>query len=176
MSRHQRYALVGEYQMVRITSSGTLVPVGAGVNTTSGTTISAGNSIVVTPVSMSNIVPGMLLNVANGTGAPEDVRVKAITATTFTADFKNGHSGAYTILSRRGAFVGRVMVNNAGSAATLTLYNGSPSVLPDPGAPFAVIPLTGATQIVYDCAVDKGLLYTITGSGFDMTLTYLDQV
>lgn len=66
------------------------------VNTTSATTISA-STMAVTPLTMSNIVPGISLFLTAGTGAAETVVVQSVTATTFTATFANGHSGAYTI-------------------------------------------------------------------------------
>ncbi len=68
------------------------------VNTTSATTISAGQNTV-TPASMANIVVGSQLVFSGGTGATETVTVQSVTSTTFTAVFVNGHSGAYTITS-----------------------------------------------------------------------------
>jgi hypothetical protein len=68
------------------------------VNTTSATTIIAGQNTV-TPASMNNIVVGSLLVFSGGTGATETVTVSAVTPTTFTATFANGHSGAYTIVA-----------------------------------------------------------------------------
>jgi hypothetical protein len=127
---------------------------------------------------MNNIVPGMILNIANGTGTAEDVLVKSVTATTFTADFAYNHSGAYTIISRRGAYLGRVLINAVGTSITLTLYNGHPSILPDAGAALAVItPAANMPPQVFDCACDKGLFYTVAGTtAGDYTLTYLDMV
>ena len=66
------------------------------VNTTSATTIVA-STMAVTPLTMSNIVPGISLFISGGTGTAETVVVQSVTATTFTATFVNGHSGAYTI-------------------------------------------------------------------------------
>ncbi len=66
------------------------------VNTTSATTVVA-STMAVTPLSMSNIAVGMSLFFSGGTGAAETVTVLSTTATTFTATFANGHSGAYTI-------------------------------------------------------------------------------
>ena len=79
---------------VRQYRAGVLVPT---VNTTSATTISAG-AATVTPASMANIQVNSLLVFSGGTGATETVVVTAITGTTFTATFANGHSGAYTIV------------------------------------------------------------------------------
>lgn len=175
-SRHERYAPIGEHQPLHVTTTGTTVPVGKAVSTTSSTTIAAGSNVVVTPASMNNIEVGMMLNFANGTGTAEDVKVKSVTATTFTADFVNNHSGAYTIISRRGAFLGRLVVNAAGTGVTITLYNGHPSVLPDAGAAFAVVTPAAGSTLIFDCAVDKGLFYTLAGTPGDYTLTFLDQV
>lgn len=68
------------------------------VNTTAPTTVVAGSQVV-TPASMANIVVGSQLVFAGGVGATETVTVTAVTATTFTATFANGHSGGYTITS-----------------------------------------------------------------------------
>lgn len=68
------------------------------VNTNSASTVTAG-SFTVTPASMANIVVGSQLVFSAGTGATETVTVNAITSTTFTATFANGHSGAYTIVA-----------------------------------------------------------------------------
>lgn len=177
--KHSRFTPVFEYVPLHITATGTTVPVGLCVSTTSSTTITAGNSVVVTPVSMSNIVSGMILNIANGTGTAEDVVVSSVTSTTFTTNFANNHSGAYTIISRRGVNLGKVVVNTAGSLGTLTLYNGHPSVLPDAGSAFAVIDCSEVTPFDYECSCNKGLFYTLAvgggGTAPDLTLTYLDH-
>lgn len=68
------------------------------VNTTAPTTIVAGVAVV-TPASMANIVVGSQLVFSGGTGATETIVVTAITATTFTAVFVNGHSSTYAITS-----------------------------------------------------------------------------
>ena len=68
------------------------------VNTTSATTVVAGINTV-TPASMANIQLNSFLVFSGGTGATETVVVTAVTPTTFTANFVNGHSGAYTIQS-----------------------------------------------------------------------------
>lgn len=68
------------------------------VNTSSATTVTAG-TMAVTPASMAYIFVGTQLVFSAGTGATETVTVLSVTATTFTATFANGHSGAYTIVS-----------------------------------------------------------------------------
>jgi hypothetical protein len=75
------------------------------VNTTSATTITAGAGVVVTPASMTNIVVGAYLYFSVGTGTAETVVVTAVTSTTFTATFVNGHSGGYAIAIAELAFV-----------------------------------------------------------------------
>ena len=68
------------------------------VNTTSATTVVTGVNTV-TPASMANIQVNSQLVFSGGTGATETVTVQSVTATTFNANFANGHSGAYTITS-----------------------------------------------------------------------------
>lgn len=72
--------------------------------TTSATTVVAGVNTV-TPASMASIYVGSRLQFSGGTGATEVVLVTSVTATTFTANFANGHSGAYTIAIAELAFV-----------------------------------------------------------------------
>lgn len=173
-SRDARTAPIGEYTPLHITTTGTLVPVGLVVSTTAPTTIVAGAGVVVTPVSMVNITLGTILNIANGIGSAEDVMVKSMTATTFTADFASGHSGAYTIISHRGTFLGRLVVGQVGTSVTITLYNGHPSTLPNAGTVIGVItPTLGSTD--FECVCDKGLFYTAAGTMGDYTLMYIDM-
>lgn len=177
-SRHGRIATLSEYAPLRINTAGALVPVGMCVSTTSGTSISAGANVVVTPLSMAGIAIGRTLNIANGVGTAEDVVVKSLTSTTFTADFQYRHIGAYTIISRRGVYLGNIVVNDPGSNSLLALYNGHPSLSPDAGNVFAVFnPATPAGT--YGCLCDKGLFYSLTvfsgGTVPDLTLMYIDQ-
>lgn len=172
--RHSRFAQVGEYKSLRVNATGTVVPVGNCVSTTAPTTITAGNGVVVTPASMSHIVQGILLNFANGTGTAEDVIVLSVTSTTFTANFVNGHSGAYNITSRKGISLGSVVINKAGTGDTITLYDGSPNLLPDAGTAFAVITPAFGT-LTYHGSYDKGLFYTVAGTPGEYTINYLDQ-
>src|SRR5256885_13768992 len=111
-----------QYRPLHITATGTGVPVGNNVATTAPTTITAGADRVVTPASMANITVGRWLNFAGGTGTAEDVVVQTVTATTFTADFVNGHSGAYTISSQRTADPGHFVVNAPDTPVTAPLY------------------------------------------------------
>jgi hypothetical protein len=176
---HPRNAPVGEYLPFRVNATASSpVAVGALVNTTSATTITAGTGVVVTPASMANIAVGMQLNVANGSGTAETVQVLSVnqTAGTFTANFANNHSGAYTIISLKGSYLGSIVINQIGSGVSITLYNGHPSLLPAAGTPFAVI--TPAVGVPYDyhCLCNRGLFYTLTGTPGDYTITYLDAI
>jgi len=174
---HVRYSPIGDYTPLHVTSTGTTVPVGSLVSTTSATTITAGANVVVTPASMSNIFAGMQLNVANGTGTAENVLVTAIDkgAGTFTATFANNHSGAYTIISLRGSYLGSVVVGAAGSGVTITLYNGHPSTLPVAGTSFSVLtPAVGASY-VFNCWCPRGLFYTLAGTPGDYTINAADS-
>lgn len=174
---HTRYSPVSEYQPLHITTTGTTVAVGLCVATT-GPAIAAGTNVVVTPTALGNIASGMMLNIADGANT-ENVRVKGInpTAGTFTADFQFSHSAnAYSILSRRGTDLGKLVINQPGSGVTITLYNGHPSLYPDAGTAFAVLTPAAVTSIAFDCSVPKGLFYTVTGgTPGDYTLTYLDH-
>ena len=156
------------------------IPVGTCVSTTSGTTITAGTGVVVTPASMAGIYDGQKLNVANGTGTAEDVVVKAVNLTngTFTADFVNNHSGLYTITSRNPTALGPLIVNQAGTGITITLYNGTPNLSPLPGkvGAIAAINTSEVSPFLYGCVCDYGLFYTVTGTtAGDYTLHYLDM-
>ena len=172
-ARHAPVAPIGQYQPLHVTAVATAAPVGLVVDTTSATTVVAGSQAV-TPASMAGIFLNQNLVFAGGTGAAEVVAVTAVTSTTFTATFANGHSGAYHITSLRGTFLGAVVINKVGTGDTITLFNGSPNSSPA-GAAFAVItPAAGATY-TYNCAVDKGLYYTVAGTAGDYTITSLDM-
>jgi hypothetical protein len=175
---HPRGAPIGEYIPFPITTLGTALPVGALVSTTSTTVITAGNNVTVTPASITNIMPGMVLNFANGTGVAETVTVLSVnySAGTFTANFANDHSGAYTIISLKGTYVGRLNVNTAGTSITITLYNGHPSTLPVPGQVFASITPVAGASMAFDCFCSRGLFYTVAGTtAGSYTIMYLDS-
>lgn len=91
------------------------------VSTTSSTTITAGNGVVVTPAAMTNIVVGSVLYFSGGTGTAEYVTVTATTGSTFTANFVNGHSSSYTIVN--GVIAGGGVVVSATSMTNI--YVGS---------------------------------------------------
>ena len=120
-----------------------------------------------------------MLSFANGMGTPENVQVLNTTSTTFTANFQYSHSGAYTIVSLRGANLGHLIVGNPGTGVIFTFYNGHPYNSPA-GAAFSVIEIEDKPMYPFNCAVDNGLLYTVavTGGGTmgDFTLMYIDQI
>lgn len=86
------------------------------VNTTAPA-ITAGAGVVVTPANPAGIQVGSLLFISGGTGASETVLVTAIGNGTFTANFANSHSGAFTITSTQLA-----LVNYNAPAVTETAY------------------------------------------------------
>jgi hypothetical protein len=185
MGRFQPLSPIGEYTPLHLnalTSGSAFVGAGQAVNTTSATTITAGAGVVVTPASMSGIVVGKLLNIAGGTGTAENVRVSAVnlSAGTFSADFANNHSGAYSIVSRSPTYLGRLLINQPGSGVTITLRNGAPGLsdLPASAGVFAVIQPSAAGQVFeFACVCDHGLFYTVlSGTAGDYTLTYIDGV
>jgi hypothetical protein len=169
----------GAYTIVTPTAL-TYIPAGRCVSTSSATSITAGSNVTVTPAQITNIYVGQKLNIANGTGTAEDIRVKRVDPTlgTFTADFANNHSGLYTITSYLGTNVGPLVVNQTGTSITITLYNGSPNLVPlppDQGA-IAVINTSDVSPFSYACTCDYGLFYTVTGTtAGDYTLHYLDM-
>lgn len=181
--RHAPYGPVGQHVPQRINAVGTLVPVGNGVNTTSATSVVAGSNVSVTPASMTNIYVGQKLNFANGTGAAETVVVKQAPAggTAFVADFANNHSGAYTITSVSGTFIGKLIVITPGTGMTFTLYNGSPNVLPLPIKSGIVTQLVTATLTAgqnypFESAFDYGAFYTYAGTTpGEFVLTFIDM-
>lgn len=171
-SRHAPVAPIGQYQPLHVFATGTAVPVGLAVDTTSVTTIVAGSQVV-TPASMAGIRLNQFLDISGGTGAAETVQVTAVTPTTFTATFANGHSGAYHITSKCGTKVGAVIINKVGTTDTITLYNGSPNA-PKTAIVAIITPVAGATY-PYNCAFDQGLYYTVAGTAGDYTITFIDD-
>lgn len=66
------------------------------VNTTVVAPVTVTGVQAVTPVLMTNILPGMELQI-DGTGTPETIQVISITATTFTANFTATHLANFTV-------------------------------------------------------------------------------
>jgi len=150
--------------------------IGDNVATTAPTTIVAGSGVVVTPASMANIRVGRWLNFNGGTGTAEDIQVLSTTATTFTANFVNNHSGAYVISSQRTVDIGSFVTNSAGTGVTITLYNGHPNASV-PGTAFAVItPATGDQTRDYLITCTRGLFYAASGTMGDFTISYHNRV
>lgn len=105
-------------------------PVFPFVNTTGQTIITQPGVQSCTPASMVGIAPFMFLLVyptSNGIGTPEIVQVLNVSATSFTANFQNLHSGYYLVSQKPGE-LGKISVGTPGSNAILTLYNGAPAL------------------------------------------------
>lgn len=166
-----------QYRPFRINAlQSTVTPIGNNVATTAPTTITAGNGVVVTPASMANITVGRWLNFNGGTGSPEDVQVLAVTSTTFTANFQNNHSGAYVISSQRAVDLGMLVVNQAGSGITVTLYDGHPNAWVPGTVIAAVSPNVSEPTREFKIRCNRGLFYTATGSTIgDYTISYHDR-
>ena len=188
--RHNRTAPIDEYVPLHITSTGTNVPVGTLVATTATTAITAGQTIAVTPASMTNIIVGMQLNISHGSGgASEDVTVLSISSTQFTATFQNAHSGTYNICSWKSTFLKGITLGTypTTSTITFTLYNGSQTAYfatttTTPSAASTItVPVTAATLlpkfVPLPGVIPYGAFYSITGTGtaFDLTLWYADE-
>lgn len=183
--RRTEYAPVGQYQPFHISAAqATAAPIGALVNTTSTTAIAAPGSATVTVAdskSVPNMRVGMVLVIYGGIGTAEEVQVTATNpaANQFTAVFANTHSGTYNITSKTGVSLGRVIINGAGSAMTLTLSNGNPAIsapnAPNYGPIAAISPVAGATYD-FEVTADYGLYFTYAGTtAGDVTVTYLSQ-
>jgi len=124
----------------------------------------------------------MRLNFSAGTGAAEDVLVKTVNVVggTFTADFANGHSGAYNIISFIPQYLGALVVNTVGTATGLNIYNGSPLLynggtgtgvlFASPGVPSTTFPY------LYNCYCSRGVFYTLGGTtGISLTFMVNDD-
>ena len=179
---HSRSDSLSPYYPIHISATGTALPLGANVATTSATTITAGSNVTVTPASMTNILQGMRLNFSGGTGTAEDVIVKSVNAVagTFTADFVNNHSGAYNIISYRPTYFGTLVVNAAGTTSNFTLYNGSPNLYAGgTGTGVVIATITAVsttTPYIYNCYLNRGLFYTYTaGAAGSFTFMVLDD-
>ncbi|MCP4429094.1 MAG: hypothetical protein GY803_31805 [Chloroflexi bacterium] len=76
---------------IRLTNFRVVTDTTNGIDTTGGSSISSGTDVVVTPADMTGVYIGQKLVIADSSNS-EIVVVKAITATTFTADFVNSYS------------------------------------------------------------------------------------
>jgi hypothetical protein len=166
------------YRPTNITATGTAVPVLPFVNTTSTTSVTGGTTATITPTSMVGITPYMFLLAYGGSGTAEIVQVTSafdFTATTFKAYFANAHSGTWNIVSQKPTEIGAITINKVGTTTVLSLYDGAPALAGgswgDQGRSLGVYSIASAN--VFFPPVGKiynTLFYTITGSGFDITL------
>lgn len=165
-----------QYRPSHITAvQSTAAAIGNNVATTSVTTITAGSNVVVTPADMTNITPGRWLNFSGGTGTFEDVLVKSVTSSTFTADFVNNHSGGYVISSQRTVDIGDVVVNDPGTSVVLTLYDGNPNATPAGTAIAVIKPASGNDTKIDKGRINRGLFYTLSGTPGDFTVWFHDR-
>ncbi len=154
-TRLQQFAPTGQYAPFHLAAAqATASPVGADLATTSATAIPGGG--VSTTITLAGgaaaaraLRVGQMVTIAGGVGTPEQVRVASrdAVAGTLTAVFAQAHSGTYRVTSQTAGWLGRVLINAAGSGMTLTLYNGDPAVAstaPGYGVVAAVAPVAGA--------------------------------
>ena len=150
---------------------------------TTGSVIAASGQNTVTPASMAGIAPYQFLWVyptVGGVGTPEIVQVgdwTTLTPTTFTTQFQYPHSG-YNLVSQKPGELGPIEVGTPGQNTLLTLYMGPPAlggtVFNAPGYAFAQLSISNT--MTYQPPVgflEHTLFYTITGTGFDITIWYL---
>ena len=151
--------------------------IGNNVATTSTTTITAGNGVVVTPASMNNITVGRWLNFNGGTGSAEDVQVLSIDtgAGTFTANFVNNHSGGYTISSQRTVDLEDVVIGDPGTSMVVTLYDGHPNSWVGGTEITTIKPATGEDTKFHKGRINRGLFYTCSGTPGDVTVWFHDR-
>lgn len=168
------------YRPTHISAIGTAVPVFPFANTTASTAVvSTTVATVITPASMANIYPYEFLMVYGGTGTAEIVQVLSTTATTFKALFANTHSSTYNLVAQKPGNLGPIVVGNAGTNTVLTLYNGAPALntlYGSNGNVIGVYTLSPSMPYLPEHGyLENQLFYTITGSGFDLTLYYLPR-
>lgn len=177
---YQRSSNIGDYSYFHINSAQTTVGVGRVVSTTSTTVTTAGatNTVTVSAGGAANIEVGMYLTICGGTGAQEDVQVTAVnpTANTFTAFFTVAHSGTYTVASRRRTAIGELIIGNAGTGVTLTLYDGHPNANYSKVIS-AIQPVNTRGDYPFACVAEYGLFVTCAGTTVgDYTIQYVDVV
>lgn len=176
--RHKQFAPVGQYTPYPITSViSTLTGIGHCVATTAPGPISVGVQVV-TPASMVGIVEGLMLNVGDG-AASEDVRVIAVTSTTFTALFLQAHSGSVNLTSRNGTFLGGLVIGSVGSGVTIEIHNGHPNLNPAPTHPSygLISTITPVAPFVpFPAVLDFGLYIKVAGTVGNYTLLYDDMI
>lgn len=186
--RHTPTASYGQYLPGHISGTGTSVGIGACMDDTSATTIAPGsvqvtlngNGAASAAANAAKLSIGQRLIIAGGTGTAEIVTITAIDQPNgkFTATFANAHSAAYHIMTRRGTFVGPLIVNKVGTGETLTIYNGSPNATAfdaNIGKVVAVITPNANKDQNFQLALDYGLFYTLGGTPGDYTFQYADM-
>lgn len=168
---------IPQYKVFRITAltTATPVPIGLAVNTTIAAAITAGNSVTITPLAMTNITKGKRLSIVNG-ATWENITVLSVTGTTFVANFANSYGTASNLYSVDGAVLGPVVVNSPGATVVLTLYNGLPGMLPKAGAIIAAITPVAGSTLGYAAIIDQGLFMTYLGTtAGEVVVHYLDH-
>ncbi len=179
MSQSSRVAAFGEYGYVHLSAAAVaqpLIPTSAPiVMTTSSTAVGAPGNVAITVASAFAIRPNQQLAVYGGTGTAEIVNVVSVAGTTVTATFANTHSGTYTLASIRPGKLGPVIVNNAGSAMTLTLYDGPPALAGTAfyGQTIAVIAIAAGQSYAFALQSNAQVFYTLAGTAIgDLTIHY----
>lgn len=169
---------VGTYKFFPITGVLTTAAVGNNAATTATTAIAGGGaSTTVTPAAMKNLNVGDWINVFGGTGTAEYVQINAVTATTFSAVFANAHSGTYNIVTRRGIYVGSLLVGDPGTTVVVTIYNGFPGSTPDTGEQVVLTAKpTVAGYIPFNGDFDRGLFVTVAGTVGSLAISYIDAI
>jgi hypothetical protein len=127
---------------------------------------------------MVGIYPYTFLLAYGGSGTAEIVQVTQaydFTATTFKAVFANAHSGTWNIVSQKPTEIGPIVIGNAGTGTKLILYDGAPALAGgswgDQGRIISTLePTSPATFYPNEGKIYNTLFYTITGSGFNITL------
>jgi hypothetical protein len=163
--------------------AGVPTPVFPFVATTGNTIITTPGINTVTPASMLGMSPYMYLYVyptATGVGTPEVVQlgdVTTLTTTTFKTNFQNTHSG-YNLVSQKPGEIGDIEVGIPGQNTVLTLYMGPPTFggtgLDQPGYAFSTLDVSAQMTFSHPFGnLYHTLFYTVTGTGFDITLWYL---
>jgi len=180
-TRRERIAPVPEYQPYNLTAKTTTsdgLAVGALLNTTTTSSVGGAGSATITLAAItSDVQIGTQLAIWNSSVADEIVVVTAFSYTnkTVTATFANAHSGTTNVTTTKGVKLGTVVVNNAGSAVTLVLWNGVPGLngATPPATKIGSIACAYGT-LEYFCAVDQGLWITYTGTtAGDITINTL---
>lgn len=167
------------YRPYRIPIAGIAIPVFPFVYTTGNTIITQTGVQTCTPASMAGIAPFMILMVyptSNGVGTPELIQVLTTSATSFTANFAQLHSGYY-LVSQKPGDLGQIQIGNVGTNAVLTLYEGAPALAGLYGSQGTVIGSYPLSTISGGYVPPSGylqntLFYTITGTGFQVTIWY----